>query len=63
MCNGSCSPRRTISIACVSPVMANPAGVTIAVKNITIGVTVASIVCLIACGYRRSLSAAIVCDD
>ena len=32
VCNGSCPPRRTISIACVLPVVANPAGVTIDVE-------------------------------
>ena len=63
MSNGSCSPRRTISIACVLPVMANPAGVTIAARNANIGVMIAAIVCLIACGYRQLLSAAVVCDD
>ena len=46
-----------------SPVVANPAGVTIAVRNATIGVSISAIMCLITHGYRRSLSAAIFCRD
>ena len=33
------------------------------VRNAAIGVTIAAIVCLFACRYRRSLSAAVVCVD
>ena len=63
VCYGSYPLRRMIPIACVLPVVANPAGVTIAVRNAMIGMTITVIVWLITCGYRRSLSAAIVCGD
>ena len=47
----------------VLTVMAFKAGLTIVVRDATIRVTFAAIVCLIACEYQRSLSAAVVCND
>ena len=51
VCDSSCPPRRTIPITYVLPVVAIPAGMTIAVRNSVIGVTIAETVCLIACSY------------
>ena len=55
--------RRTIPILNILTVVAFQADLMITVWYATIGVTFAAFVCLIACDYRRSLSAAIVCDD
>ena len=59
VCNLFLPCKENDPIACVLPVVANPAGVTIAVRNAMIGVTIAGIVWLVTwpsfcCSLRRN---------